>query len=298
MTQDNLIFTLFLPVALVVIMLGLGLTLSLGDFRNVLEKPKAVAFALILRIVVLPFVALGLCYAFRLEPVLAVGLMLLAAAPGGASSNLYTHLAGGDVALNITLTALNSVLAIIVMPVIVNLSLSHFLSEGQALPLQFDKMLQIFVIVVVPMALGMWLRSRFPGFADRMNGPVKLLSVLFLIAVVAIALISEWQRFLTVAPVVGLAAAAFNIVAVVIAYVGARTAGIDLKQSVSLGMEICIRNAALAIAVALSPALLNNATMAIPAAIYGLVAYLTAAAFLYWVKWLHPALAARAPSAN
>ena len=130
-------------------------------------------------------------------------MMLLAASPGGTSSNLYSHLAGGDVALNITLTAINSALAILTLPLIVNLSLTHFFGEAQPIPLPFDKMAQVFVIVLGPMLIGMWLRRRFPGLADRMERPVKILSALFLLAVVVFALIQEWQTLKIWAPVVG-----------------------------------------------------------------------------------------------
>ena len=150
--------------------------------------------ALVLQTILLPALCLGIVYAFGLEPALAVGMMLLAASPGGTSSNLYSHLAGGDVALNITLTAINSALAILTLPLIVNLSLTHFFGEAQPIPLPFDKMAQVFVIVLGPMLIGMWLRRRFPGLADRMERPVKILSALFLLAVVVFALIQEWPN--------------------------------------------------------------------------------------------------------
>lgn len=282
--QDSSTFTLFLPIALVVIMLGLGLSLTVRDFRHVLAAPRALVWALVCRLAVLPAVCLAIAYAFGLEPALAVGMMLLAASPGGASSNLYSHLAGGDVALNVTLTAINSVLAIVTLPIIVNLSLANFMGEGQAIPLQVGKMLQVFVVVVVPMLIGMWLRGMLPRLADGLARPVKILSVLFLVVVVTGALIKEWETFKTWAPVIGLAALLFNVASLAIAYAGARLVGIDRRQAITVAMEIGIRNAALAIAMALSPMLLDNATMAMPAALYGLVAYVTAAAFLYLLK--------------
>lgn len=105
--QDNSALIIFLPLALGIIMLGLGLSLTIQDFRNVLQKPKAVVVALICQTLILPLACLGLVYVFKLEPALAVGMMLLAASPGGTSANLYSHLADGDVALNITLTAID-----------------------------------------------------------------------------------------------------------------------------------------------------------------------------------------------
>ena len=166
--QDNSALIIFLPLALGIIMLGLGLSLTIQDFRNVLQKPKAVVVALICQTLILPLACLGLVYVFKLEPALAVGMMLLAASPGGTSANLYSHLADGDVALNITLTAINSALSILTLPLIVNWSLAHFMSGDQAIPLQFAKVVQVFVIVLGPVLIGMWLRSRFPAFAARM----------------------------------------------------------------------------------------------------------------------------------
>jgi BASS family bile acid:Na+ symporter len=286
------IFFVFLPIALVIIMLGLGLALTVEDFRKVLRAPRAVLVALLFQTVVLPLVCLGVVHAFGLEPTLAVGMMLLAASPGGTSSTLYSHLADGDVALNVTLTAINSMLAIVTMPLIVNASLAWFLTGDQAIPLQFVKMLQVFALVLIPMAVGMFLRLRFPSLADRMARPVKILSAVFLIVVVIVAILQEWQTIVTWAPVVGLAALTFNLISLALGYFGPRIAGVEKRQAIAIGLEIGIHNAALAIAIAMSPLLLNNGTMAIPAAVYGLIAYVTAAGFTLLLKRRHGAVTA------
>ena len=291
MQASSPIFFVFLPLALIIIMLGLGLALTVRDFRNVLDAPRAVLVALLFQTVVLPAVCLGVVHVFGLEPALAVGMMLLAASPGGTSSTLYSHLADGDVALNVTLTAINSTLAIVTMPLIVNASLAYFLTGDQAIPLQFVKMLQVFALVLIPMAVGMFLRLRFPGLADRMARPVKVLSAVFLIAVVIVALVQEWQTIVTWAPVVGLAALTFNLISLALGYLGPRLAGVENRQAIAIGLEIGIHNAALAIAVAMSPLLLNNGTMAIPAAVYGLIGYVTAAGFTLLLKRRHGGLA-------
>jgi BASS family bile acid:Na+ symporter len=292
--QDSSLSLLFLP-ALVIIMLGLGLSLTVQDFRKVLAAPKAMIVALVFQTIVLPILCLGVVYAFGLEAALAVGMMLLAASPGGTSSNLYSHLAGGDLALNITLTAINSVLAIVTMPLIVNLSLAHFLEADQAIPLQFTKMMQVFVVVLGPMIAGMWLRHRFPGLVERTARPVKILSLLFLIGAVLAALIQEWETVLAWGPVVGLAALTFNLISLAVGFIGPRAAGIERRQAISIGLEIGIHNAVLAMAIALSPLQLNNPTMAMPAAIYGLIAYVTAAAFVYLLNRTNRSAVERTP---
>ncbi|WP_339732441.1 bile acid:sodium symporter family protein [uncultured Pseudomonas sp.] len=286
MTADPLL-TLFLPIALGIIMLGLGLSLTLADFARVVKFPKPVLIGLSCQLLLLPLVCFFLAKAFGLAPALAVGLMLLAASPGGTTANLYSHLAHGDVALNITLTAVNSVIAVLTMPLIVNLSLAYFMEGDQALPLQFTKVVQVFVIVLGPVAIGIWIRSRFPGFAERMEKPVKIISALFLLIIIILAVVKDWQTFVDYAPLVGGAALAFNLISLAVGYWVPRLCKLSLRQSIAIGMEIGIHNGTLAIALALSPMLLNNATMSIPAAIYSIIMFFTAAAFGWWVNFAH-----------
>ncbi|HBX55407.1 bile acid:sodium symporter family protein [Pseudomonas sp. UBA2684] len=286
MTADPLL-TVFLPVALGIIMLGLGLSLTLADFARVVKFPKPVLIGLTCQLLLLPLVCFFLAKAFGLAPALAVGLMLLAASPGGTTANLYSHLAHGDVALNITLTAVNSVIAILTMPLIVNLSLAYFMEGDQAIPLQFAKVVQVFIIVLGPVAIGIWLRSRFPGFAERMQKPVKIVSALFLLIIILLAVVKDWQTFVEYAPLVGGAALAFNLISLAVGYCVPRLFNLSLRQAVAIGMEIGIHNGTLAIALALSPMLLNNSTMAIPAAIYSIIMFFTAALFGWWVNFAH-----------
>ncbi len=288
MTADPLL-TLFLPAALGIIMLGLGLSLSLADFARVAKFPKPVLIGLACQLLLLPLACFFLAKAFGLAPALAVGLMLLAASPGGTTANLYSHLAHGDVALNITLTAVNSVVAILTMPLIVNLSLAYFMTAEQAIPLQFAKVVQVFAIVLGPVAIGMWLRSRFPGFAELMQKPVKIVSALFLLLIILLAVAKDWRTFVDYAPAVGGAALAFNLLSMAVGYCVPRLLKLNLRQAIAIAMEIGIHNGTLAIALALSPALLNNPTMAIPAAIYSLIMFITAALFGLWVNRVHGA---------
>lgn len=286
MTADPLL-TLFLPIALGIIMLGLGLSLTLADFARVVKFPKPVLIGLGCQLLLLPLVCFFLAKAFGLAPALAVGLMLLAASPGGTTANLYSHLAHGDVALNITLTAVNSVIAVLTMPLIVNLSLAYFMEGDQALPLQFTKVVQVFVIVLGPVAIGLWIRSRFSEFAARMEKPVKIISALFLLIIIILAVVKDWQTFVEYAPLVGGAALAFNLISLAVGYWVPRLCKLSLRQSIAIGMEIGIHNGTLAIALALSPMLLNNATMSIPAAIYSIIMFFTAAAFGWWINFAH-----------
>ncbi|MDQ3365467.1 MAG: bile acid:sodium symporter family protein [Myxococcota bacterium] len=281
--EQNLITAVLLPVALGVIMLGLGLSLTIADFKRVIVYPKAVAIGLACQMLILPAACLGIAHAFELGPELAVGLMLLAASPGGATANLFSHLAKGDVALNITLTAVNSVLSLITLPLIVNYSLAHFLGEGRSIPLQFSKVLSVVAVVLIPVAIGMAIRARKPGVADRLDRPVRILSAVFLLLVIGSAIIKERAHIGEFFAEVGLAALAFNLTSMAIGFFVPRLFRVEPKQAIAIGMEIGIHNGTLAIAIASSPALLNNPVMAIPPAIYSLIMFFTAGAFGWYV---------------
>ena len=277
--MDSPLTSVGLPVALGIIMLGLGLGLTVADFRRVVSYPRPALIALGCQVLVLPVLCFGLVVALDLRPELAVGMMLLAASPGGTTANLYSHLFGGHVALNVTLTAVNSVLAVVTLPVVVNLSAAYFLSDSESLGLQFDKVVQVFAIVLVPVAIGMALRARFSGLADRLARPVKILSVIVLVAVIAGTVFKERDNVLDYLAAVGIAVLVFNVVSLAIGYGAPRLAGVGRRESIAAGMEIGIHNSTLAITVAISPTLLDNSEMAIPAAVYGIVMFFTAAAF-------------------
>lgn len=281
--QSSILTVVFLPVALGIIMLGLGLSLTLEDFKRVVLYPKAVVLGLACQMLVLPAICFGLAKAFAL-PELAVGLMLLAASPGGATANLFSHLARADVALNITLTAVNSVLSLFTLPFIVNFALVAFVGEGKTLPLQVDKVLQVFAIVLIPVSIGMVVHARAPHLAARMNKPVRLMSALLLVMVIAATVLKERANIVEFFRQVGLAALAFNLASMALGYLAPLMLRLPRRQAVAIGMEIGIHNGTLAIAIASSPLLLNNSTMAIPPAIYSLIMFFTAAAFGFAVS--------------
>lgn len=282
--QSTVLLAVFLPLGLGVVMLGLGLSLSLADFTRVAKYPRAVVVALVCQMVLLPLFCLAVVKGFGLPPVLAVGMMLLAASPGGATANLYSHLAGGDVALNLTLTAVNSLLSVFTLPLIVNFSLVYFLGDQTAIPLQFGKTLQIFAVVLGPVSIGMVLRKKLPALAARLERPVKGLSALFLVLIVIATAIGERHNLVRYFTEVGLAALVFNLVSLGVGYFVPRLVRLGRPQAVAIGMEIGIHNGTLAIAIASSPSLLNNTAMSIPPAVYSVIMFLTAAAFGYWVS--------------
>lgn len=277
--ESSIITQVFLPVALGIIMLGLGLSLTLDDFKRVAQYPRAVVVGLVCQMLVLPAACFAIAKGLALPPAFAVGLMLLAASPGGATANLFSHLAHGDVALNITLTAVNSVLSLFTLPLIVNASMVAFMGNDVAIGLQFSKVVQVFAIVLVPVAIGMFVHAKKPAFAQASQRPVRIMSAVFLVLIVVSSIVRERANIAVWFADVGIAALAFNLVSLAVGYIVPKLARVPERQSVAIGMEIGIHNGTLAIAIASSPTLLNNSTMSVPAAIYSLIMFFTAAAF-------------------
>lgn len=275
--MDSVLISVGLPLALAVIMFGLGLALTVADFRRVATEPRAVAAALAAQLLLLPALCFGLVLALGLDPVLAVGMMLLAASPGGTTANLFSHLFRGDIALNITLTAVNSVIAVVTLPVVVNLAIGWFrpdVGDG-SVGLQFDKTAQVFAVVLVPVVLGMLVRHWRPRFADAAERPVRILSAVVLVAVIVGAVLGERERIGTYLADIGIAAALFCVASLTIGYLVPRLVRVDHARSVASAFEVGVHNSTLAIAVAVS--VLGSSALAVPAAVYGVIMFPLAA---------------------
>lgn len=274
--------TIALPVALGIIMFGLGLSLTIGDFARIAKHPRAVVIALVCQLLLLPLVCFGLVMLFRLPPVLAVGMMLLAASPGGTTANLYSHLFRGDIALNISLTAINSVISVLTLPLIVNLSIAFFLPGGDQLGIDFIEALKVFAIVLIPVALGMFVRRWKPSFADRMDKPVRIASIVILAVVIAGAVVSNleplMQNFFALAGVV----VVFCLLSLSLGFLVPRLLRVSREQSIASSFEIGIHNATLAIVIAQT--VLDNFEMSLPGAVYGVLMFFIAAAFGFLIR--------------
>jgi bile acid:Na+ symporter, BASS family len=280
--QQSATTTLFLPLALGIIMLGLGLSLTFQDFKRVTQYPKAMTIALISQMILLPLICLVLARFSGLQPELCVGMMLLAASPGGATANLYSHLSNGDVALNITLTAVNSVLTLFTLPIIVNYSMEYFLGVGQFIPMPFSKVVEVFAIVLVPVSIGMFIKMRVPGFAAKMDKPVKIISALVLMVIIVSVTLREKQVLIDNIGHLGWPLLVFNILSMAVGYYLPMLFRVGRKQAIAIGMEIGIHNGTLAVFIALSA--IGNSAMSVPPAIYSLLMFFTAAAFGFLVN--------------
>lgn len=263
--------------ALALIMFGLGLSLTLGDFRRLLGHPKAVVVALALQALVLPAICYGLIVLLGVPPIYAVGLMLLAASPGGVSANLFSHLFGGNVAMNISLTAINTLLSIVSLPLIANFAIDTFSKSGQVVPMQTGKVIEVIGIVLIPVAVGMLVKRGAPGFAARMDKPMKRFSMVVLALLAIIAFAKEWNALTSSFATIGVAVIAFNILSLGLGYYVPRLLGMDKANAVAIGYEIGIHNSTLAIFVAVS--VLGDFQLMVPAAIYSISMYVFATAF-------------------
>ena len=269
--------TIGLPVALGIIMFGLGLSLTLGDFARIAKHPRAVIIALACQLLVLPALCFSLVLLFHLPPVLAVGMMLLAASPGGTTANLYSHLFRGDIALNISLTAINSVISVVTLPLIVNFSLGYFYPSGGQLGIDVVEALKVFAIVLIPVALGMLVRRLRPAFGDRMDRPVRIASIFILVVVIAGAVVSNLKPLMENIGALAGITALFCVLSLTLGFVIPRLFRVERTQAVASSLEIGIHNATLAIVIAQS--VLDNFEMSLPGAVYGVLMFFIAAAF-------------------
>ena len=258
-------------------MIGLGLELTPKDFTRVTKQPKAVLIALFCQLVILVSIAFIICKVLALPPLLAVGLMLLAASPGGSTANLFSYLFKGDIALNITLTAINSVIAAFTLPLIVNFAIQHFMNDGQEISLQFSKILQVFAIIIIPVGIGMLIRHYAPHFTEKLNKPLRIFAVSFLILIIIGAITKERHQILEYLAQVGLATILFCLCSLLIGYFVPRLLGINSAQARACAFEIGIHNSTLAMTIALT--VMASSTVAMPAAVYSIFMYVFAAVF-------------------
>lgn len=274
--------TIGLPVALGIIMFGLGLSLTLGDFARVVKQPKAVVIALLCQLVVLPAICFGLVLAFQLPPVLAVGMMMLAASPGGTTANLYSHLFRGDIALNISLTAVNSVIAVVTLPLITNLAILYFNPFDDQLGMQWSKTLEVFAIVLLPVALGMLVRRIWPRFADAMDRPVRVVSVIVLVVVIGGAVAANWALLVENVGQLALITVTFCLLSLAIGYLVPRWLKVGKRQAIASSFEIGIHNATLAIVIAQT--VMGSVELSLPAAVYGVLMFFIAFGFGFLIR--------------
>jgi BASS family bile acid:Na+ symporter len=289
--MDSALTTVGLPIALAIIMFGLGLDLTVADFRRVARAPKAVTVALACQVVLLPLVCFGLVVLFDLPALLGIGMLLLAASPGGTTANLFSHLFRGDVALNITLTAINTVIAVVTLPLITGMAIAWYdRQDDVSMPLA--EIVKVFALILLPVGLGMVVKARWPGFAERMERPVRIGSAVILAVLVLGILLDQRENVGDYLADVGLVTALFCAISLVVGYVVPTAFGVSGPQAIASSMEVGVHNATLAIFVAVE--VLDSVQVSVPAAVYSLVMFLFAA---LWGAWVSRRVAATESSA-
>lgn len=272
--EESVLTSVVLPAALFLIMLGMGLSLTLGDFKRVAEVPRAAVVGLICQLLILPLVALGLIHAFGMTGALAVGLMIIAACPGGVTSNLITHVSRGDTALSITLTAITSFITVFSIPVLISYALSNFMGAEQSVELPVLKtILQVVAITIVPVSLGMLVRHKRLSFAEKMERPSRIAStIIFILITVGVILANKQvikDHFLSLAGVT----VSLNVLTMIIGFGAAFLARLPGRQMRTISIESGIQNGTLAIVIATT--IIKNGEMALPGGVYSLVMFAT-----------------------
>lgn len=264
-------------IAIALVMFGLGIALTIGDFSRALTHRKVIGEALLLQILVLPCACYGLAVALNLPPIYAVGLMLLAAAPGGITANLYTHLFHGKVALSITLMAVTALTSMLVLPLTANLAIQLFAVGDQIVAIQASKMLEVLALVLIPVLLGMVVRVKAPRVSQRAERPVKILGMIVLAIVVALALVSEWPSLRRSFSTIGLSVLGFNLMAMFAGYFVSISLHFNQSVATAVCYQSCVKNTTLPLFVAIN--VLGNFEIALPAALYSILMHLTATLF-------------------
>ena len=259
-----------LPLALAFIMLYLGMTLHLSDFKRVLLRPRALLAGLIGQLIMVPLLGLGVAWSLQLDPVMAVGLMVLAACPGGVSSGLLTHLARGDVALSISLTAVTSVAAVLTLPLVVDASMRFFMVSGMGLEFPLGSMVRsIFLLTTVPVLTGMALRAWQPGRVARLETMAGRLATALFVLIVFSTFWDQRQVLLDFLPRVGPASLLLNGLILTGAWVLSRQFKLSGRDRIAVVTECGLQNSALGIFVCVQ--LLHSPAMSVPSGVYALL---------------------------
>ena len=271
----TLVNSVIIPICLFLIMMGMGLTLVTNDFKRVLKYPKAVGIGLTNQLILLPIIGFALANIMPLRPEYAVGVMLLVLCPGGTTSNLFTYLAKGDVALSVTMTAIASVITVFTIPIVLSFSLIYFMGSGSAFELPVLKtVLTLVLLTIVPISIGMLIKRYAPAVADRSQVYVSRFGVLFLTFLVLFLCYVQRDIIVDAFIATGPVSIILNLSTMALGYYSSKWFGLNLAQRTSITLEVGLQNSTLSIFMALT--LLSNYDMSMMPAIYTLVMFLTA----------------------
>jgi len=279
----NFVTDVILPLALAFIMFTLGLGLSIADFSNVFKKPKNFLIGLVSQLIFLPIVGLILVIIWPLPIEIAIGVMLIAAAPGGVTSNILTFFARGDVALSVSLTAVMSLLSAVSVPIVLAISIG--LIGDSSLPESISLTgiaLSMFLIVTLPVLLGMGVRSFLNSLTLKIEKSARFISTLLFVLVLLGAILAERENVVSYFAQTGLVVLALNILMMLIAFYWSGLFGTGISQKKAIAIECGLQNGTLAIFVGTT--VFGGGLYIIPAATYSLIMYLTSLLFIYFIK--------------
>ncbi len=280
--------TYLLPVVIGIIMFNLGLSLRLSDFRRILHNPGSFFVGLFSQMVILPGLAFAIAAMAPLAPEVKVGIVIIAACPGGAVSNMITYYLKGNVPLSISLTSVNSFLILFTIPIIVHLGLTTFMTESQYIHMPVLYTLsRVFTMIIIPVIIGMVVRARARKLAEKLEGFLKYATIILLAVVFSFVIfeknggsITQIGRYLKITPYV----LALNVAGMLVGYIAARVFRFGTAKQITLSIEVGIQNSALAITIAGSTAFLGNHEMALPAVVYGMFTFFNAVLFGWIIK--------------
>ncbi|MEM7135542.1 MAG: bile acid:sodium symporter family protein [Myxococcota bacterium] len=278
-----------LPLSLMIIMAGMGLGLTFGEFRQVFVRPRAMVVGTVAQVILIPLIAFGLASAMGLRPEIAIGLVIIAACPGGTTSNIFTLLARGNVALSITLTVLASLLTILTIPLFTNHALDLYATGEAAQTVRLPIVRTVFTllaVVVVPVLLGMGVRRISLSFAQRAEPYVGRFGLLVLVVLILAIVYGTRNEILSLLAQAGPAAAALSIVGIGAGFLSSRLLGVSTRDGLTIAIEVGIKNGTIGLMVTLT--LLQSAQMAIPSAVYGVQMYIFGGALVVWGRRRSP----------
>jgi BASS family bile acid:Na+ symporter len=270
--EQSALIEIGLPIALIIIMAGMGMTLTPADFRKVTTRPKGLVWGSVAQLFILPMIGMVVAALLRLPPEIAVGLVIIAACPGGTTSNLVTYLARGNLALSIALTVIASLATIVTLPVFVNFALDRFIEADARVHLPVLRTIAMLVtIILIPVAVGMSVRRIAPGFAARFERFVSIFGAVVLLALIIGISISVSDQLGAILSSAGPAVISLNICGIALGLLGTRLFGLPADQAITVAVEVGIKNATLGMLIAIT--MMNSPEMAVPSALYGMLMY-------------------------
>lgn len=278
--------TILLPLVLATIMFGMGLSLRLEDFARLAKIPKPIFVGLLGQMILLPLLAFSIAVLFKVPEHIAIGLMILAACPGGTSSNLFTHIAKANLALSISLTAITTTICVFTTPLLIAFSIDYFAEHK---PAQFSLLmtsLSLIAITLVPVAIGMFVKNKFAYFAEKAEPIFRYLSIVFMVVVIVKICFDEWDKLVAAFPDMYILTVGLNLIATTLGVFLAKLFLLSDKDGATLGIEIGTQNGTLAILISIS--FIQAPEYALVAGAYGIAMYLGATLLVLYAKTNKP----------